>query len=527
MMTSTTPRTRDRKALAVRAAAVAGLIAVLGLSGMIVAQSQSQTLSAAATDSAVTVAESAVVSVGTLTTTLDTVGNLEPIQQTTLTFGAAAPVASVYVEPGSRVTAGSVLATLDTTDGEARVRQSQLALAQQQASLNDLLSPATDLEVEAAELRIDAAQASLYSASSAGQASDTDIEIARLQAELAANSLWQAQLSRDQQMEQQAARSGGEVSYSTELSLNSQVNSAENNLTLSQLSYEDTADGSTSNYSQIVSGQASLASAEDSLDELLAGATASNQRLAEISVEQAQLDLETAQQALESYAIVAPFDGVVADSSLVAGVLPGASTITLIDPSTYTIDVSIAEADIGSVSIGQPVTVTVQALPDAELTGTVTHLDVIPTTSSNGVVTYTATITLDPAPDVALRPGMSAVASIILEQHENVVLVPNRFLTTSEATGETSVMVETAPGVYTETAVTLGAKGASESEVVSGLDIGQTIVLIVDESEAATGQGGLGFGMMGMGAMGGGQPPEGFSPPSGGMPAGGGPMGGG
>lgn len=518
-MTSNISRNRSRKLLAVRVGAVAGLLAVAGFTGLIIAQSQSQnTAAAATTESTATVAETSTVSTGTLTTTLDTVGNLEPTRQTTLTFSVSAPVTAIFAEAGSRVQAGQVLATLDTAEGEARVRQSQLSLAQQRLSLDDLLSPASDLETEAAQLQIDAARASLYSASSSSQVSDTDVQIAQLQVQVSANSVWQAQLSRDQRMDQEAARSGGDVSYSTQLSLNSSVTSAESNLELAQLSYEDTASGgSSNNYSQIVSGQASLANAEASLEELQAGAAASEQRLAEISVEQAQIDLDSAERDLQNYALVAPFEGTVADESLTLGVLSASGSVTLIDMSAFTLDVSIAESDVSSISVGQPVSVTVQALPDAELMGTVTFLDVVPTTSSNGVVTYNATITLDPAPDVALRPGMSAVASIILEQHEDVVLVPNRFLTTDTVTGATSVMVESEPGVYTDTPVTLGARGASESEVASGLEVGQTIVLLVTESDVASSQAGGGFGFGGL-LGGGGQPPAGFSPPSGGQP---------
>ncbi|HYO87557.1 MAG TPA: efflux RND transporter periplasmic adaptor subunit, partial [Candidatus Limnocylindrales bacterium] len=405
--------------------------------------------------------------------------------------------------------------------------QSQLSVAQQQSSLNSLLAPVTEIELEQAQLSVESAQASLYSASSSGTTSESDVEIAHLQAELAANSLWQAQMNRDEQLEQAAARTGGEVSYSTELQANSSVNSAERSLTISELQYEDTADGDSGSYSQIASGQATLASAEADLADLQAGATEASMRLAEINLEQAQLNLESAERSLADYALVAPFSGLIAEQSLTVGMLPSTGSITLIDTSTFTLDVSIAEADVASVALGQKVTLSVQALPDAELTGTITHIDLIPGASTSGLVTYGATITLDPAPEVALRPGMSATASIILEQLDDVLLLPTRFLRTNEQTGATTVMVRAADGTITEVTVTVGARGASETEIASGLIAGQTVVLVVDTSIAEdAAAGGLGFGLMG-GAGGGQMRMEGGVPPSGAMPPGGPPGAGG
>ena len=508
---------RGRNLTTIRIAAVAGMLAVIGFSGLLIAQSQAQNATVSATNEAVTVAETTTVAAGTLTTTLDAVGSLEPVQQTTLSFSATAPITNVFVEIGNRVAAGTVLATLDTTDGEAKVRQAQLSLAQQQAALNELISPATENEIALAELQVQSAQAGLYSASSSSTTSAEDIEIARLQTELAANSLWQSQINRDQRLEQEAARNGGTVDWGTEQEINASVNSAENNVAVSEIQYEDTANGTTS-YSQLASGQQSLASAQAKLDALLAGASESDIRLAQINVEQAQLDVDAAMQSLSNYALTAPFDGLVADMDLIPGVLSTTGALTLIDNSVFTLDVSIAEADMPNIAVGQDVTLAVQALPDAALTGAITRLGVAPS-SSGGLVTYNATITLDPAPNVTLRPGMSATASIILEQLNNVILVPTRFLSTNAATGATTVMVETEPGVYTETPVTVGGRDATHTEITSGLSAGQTIVLIAQDSDSAAAAAG-GLGLLG-GLTGGGGPPAGFSPPAGGGGGGG------
>lgn len=492
---------------------VLGAAVLVGLFGLrAIAQSQESALTNAATSSdAVTIAETGRVELGTLTLTLDAAGSLSPAASETLTFGASAPVTEVLVQVGDRVSAGDVLARLDTTNADAQIRVAELQLAQAQASLDALLSPPTELEINLAEANVTLAQAQLYAASSGSSTRDIDIEIARLQEEIARNQLWQAQINRDVRVAQEAMR--GDVSWVEQQQFDSSVNTAEDSVTLAQMDYENTLNATVSS-SAITSANASLVNAQAALDKLLAGASEAEIRRAQIQVEQAQLTLQSARQSLEDYVLVAPYDGIVAEQSLTVGVNPPASgAITLIDTSRYTIDLSIAEADVVNVSEGQTVTIEVQAFPNADVTGTVARIDTTPRTSSQ-LVTYNAEVVLNPTDDALLRPGMSATATVVLKQLNNVLLVPNRFISTDSVTGGNVVMVESAPGVYTAVPVTIGERSTTTSQIVSGLEAGQTIVIVARETDAATSA----TGGMGLGGLlgGGGQPPANFQPPSGG-----------
>jgi macrolide-specific efflux system membrane fusion protein len=115
---------------------------------------------------------------------------------------------------------------------------------------------------------------------------------------------------------------------------------------------------------------------------------------------------------------------------------------------------------------------------------------------------------------------MTAVAAVTLQELDNILVLPNRFLTTNTATNKTTVKVMTAPNVYTDVPVTLGTQTASESQILSGLTAGQTVVILPTAGQTGAGGAG-GFGLFGRGAGG---PPAGggFGGGGGGFAGGGG-----
>ncbi len=529
MTAKTNPKRGLRRSLVI-ISLVTGM-SIVAFGGYAVVRSQDNSAASEVTSDTVSISERSTVTTGTLTITLDAAGSLSPVASETLSFGASAPVTEVLVAVGDMVQAGAVLARIDTTDADARIRVAELQLAQAQASLDSIKAPPTQIEIDLAEANVTLAQAQLYSAAQSGATSDADIEIARLQEELAQNSLWQAQIRRDQSVAQDIYRSG-ELTWVEAQAYDQSVSNAADSVTLAQTNYAEALNPTTST-SGLTSASASLENAQAQLESLLGGATDDEIRQAEIQVEQAQLSLDSARATLENYVLVAPFTGIVAEQSLIVGVNPPSTgALTLLDPNRYTIDLSIAEADVVSVSEGQAVTVAVQAFSDAGISGTITRLADTPTQNGQ-LVTYAAEVLLDPVASLTLRPGMSATATVILKQLNNVVLVANRFISTDSATGENVVTVENADGTYTSLPVTIGERSTDSSEITSGLEVGQTIVIISREVEAATGTGsGLGLGGLlgGAGGAGGGQPPAGFQPPTGGNfqpPSGGGFPGGG
>ncbi len=479
---------------------------------------RSSTAAASETPAVIVPSEMMTAQNGTLTVTLNATGALTAADDETLTFDTVAPITEVLAAVGDQVKAGDVLARVDTTSLDTQVYSTQLALTEAQNSFAALQEPPTDIEIELAETQIQSAQASLSSASLNGP-TEQDIAIAAINVEQARNSLWQAQVNRD--VTESRPGAGQEVNaYSNDVKQAAQLEQSDMSITAAQNSYEAVvAEGPDA--SGLASGNASLISAQANLDSLMAGPSDADLRQSEIKVETAQLTLDAAQQSLEQATLIAPFDGIVASVDFIEGTLSSSGSLTLINTNGYTITLSVDEKDITQLALGQTVTLRVQALDNATIPGTVTQIDLSPATSESGqLVTYNVEVTLGQS-DAVLRPGMSAIATVTLNQVDGVIVVPNRFITVDATTQQATVKIQTAPAIYEDIPVTLGTRTDSESAVIGGLNVGQTLVILPSASDAAA-QGG--FGLIPGG--GGGGFPGGGAPPSGGF-GGGAPPGGG
>jgi len=148
---------------------------------------------------------------------------------------------------------------------------------------------------------------------------------------------------------------------------------------------------------------------------------------ARASLEQAQVQLASAQASLDGAIITAPYTGIVGAVGINPGESTGSSsTITLVDPAKVRVDVQVDESDIAQVQVGQNATVSFDALGQRPFNGKVAAISPSGTTSQ-GVVGYLVTIELQNGRGV--RPGMTATAQLIIDQRDDVLLVPNRALT--------------------------------------------------------------------------------------------------
>lgn len=220
------------------------------------------------------------------------------------------------------------------------------------------------------------------------------------------------------------------------------------------------------------------------------------------AVEDAELSLENLEETLESYSITAPIDGTVIRKVLKAGeTVTGGETLCMIyDMSYLTVTLAVDELDIKSVSVGQPATVTADAMEGTFYQGVVTRVGVNGTTSG-GVTTYPVDIRIDEAD--GLLPGMNADIVITIKQANNVLTVPvdavargNRVLV-KNADGSTG---EGAPEGFSYVTVEIGMADEDFVEIVSGLSEGDSVAYV---SRTITKNQG-GFGNMGMGMMPGG-----------------------
>jgi macrolide-specific efflux system membrane fusion protein len=166
--------------------------------------------------------------------------------------------------------------------------------------------------------------------------------------------------------------------------------------------------------------------------------------------------------------------------------------------------VSFSESDITKVKVGQPATVSIDALSGVELGAHVSSIATVGTTSSS-VVSYSATLTLDQL-DPRVKPGMSASASVIVSQAQGVT-VPTQALS---GTGSLASVNLIKNGQSVSTPVVVGLRGNTRAQIVSGLSAGQQLAITVvlptvsSASSAASGTGAGRFGGAGLGGLGGG-----------------------
>jgi HlyD family secretion protein len=260
-----------------------------------------------------------------------------------------------------------------------------------------------------------------------------------------------------------------------------------------------------------------------SLDQAVAGL---NQAKAQTESQRGHLQMQVAtlrfnEDALSKTVSTAPFDGIVTNlpvregETVVVGIqnAEGSTLMTLADMSVITAEVKVDETDIVNIRLGQPADVTVDAIPGKVFKGHVTLVGDQALLRSTGVATSQSTtgteeakdfkvvVTLD-TPSEELRPGLSTTAKITTAKKANVLSLPIQALTmyAPPAPGSKDSKVEAASTATPSTAtppkqgvfvvakdahgkqrakfipVTTGITGATDIEVLSGLNTGDEVV---------------------------------------------------
>lgn len=218
--------------------------------------------------------------------------------------------------------------------------------------------------------------------------------------------------------------------------------------------------------------EASLASAKSSLDKIVAPGTQTDIAIQQAAVTQAEASYNQAQLKLENASLTAPFDGIISSIGLTVGQSSSGGTIGMIDREPMHIDVKFGETDIVNIKIGQTADLSIDALPDWKQTGTVTNISPV-ADSSSGVVTYKARIDFtDNDPRVLI--GMTAIVELVTAEHNDVLLIPNSAIL-PKGTGRI-VQIPAANNTTQDVDITIGISDGVQTEVLSGLSEGQSII---------------------------------------------------
>lgn len=420
---------------------------------------------------------------GTLVATVSAAGTIQASAQTSLLFQTAGKVMEVHVAPGDVVKQGQVLMKLDATELQLAVAQAQVALDIAKIKLEQLKAGPTPEQIASAQAALDSAKANL--AKLLKGPDPHDIRVAELNVEVAKNNLWQAQAQRD-------ADRGNPMTPDWQLDLDeARINNAQNQLEIALQNLEKAKAGPTPD--QIAAARAQVVQAEANLKALQNTPSSYDLAIAEAQVRQAELSLQQAQNNLSKAVLTAPYDGIVAAVNYRVGdqATSAQPAVVLIDQSALSIQVNLAEVDIPKIQLGQPVNITLDALPDRSFSGHVSYISPAGT-NVQGVVNFAVTVLLDDA-DSTIKPGMTATASIIVDRRDNALLVPNRAIRSQGGQRVVQVLYN---GQVIAVPVQLGLSNETATEVLSGLQEGDQVIL----NMTTTGSQGFGPGGGGLGA---------------------------
>jgi HlyD family secretion protein len=152
----------------------------------------------------------------------------------------------------------------------------------------------------------------------------------------------------------------------------------------------------------------------------------------EATIQQRQAALDAAMVNLDYTDIVSPVDGTVVSRNVTTGQTVAASfqtpTLFLIatDLTKMQVDTNVSESDIGDIKTGDAASFTVDTFAKRMFRGVVSQVRQSPQTVQN-VVTYDVVVSVDNT-DLALKPGMTAATRVVIDQHDDVIRVPNAAL---------------------------------------------------------------------------------------------------
>jgi RND family efflux transporter MFP subunit len=196
---------------------------------------------------------------------------------------------------------------------------------------------------------------------------------------------------------------------------------------------------------------------------------------AEANVAAAEKELESAEEALDGVVIRAPMDGTILTVGGEVGdtATARASFITLGDLDEMQVNALFTESDIGRIKVGQPAVITTDSKQGEEFTGSVTHLDVIATTSDQ-LVRYGARISFDHQPD-GLLLGQTMSVRVVTGEAEDALSIPAQAVQLGND-GIASVTVRD-DGQDVRRTVRVGVRGDQYVEILDGLAEGDEVLV--------------------------------------------------
>ena len=200
------------------------------------------------------------------------------------------------------------------------------------------------------------------------------------------------------------------------------------------------------------------------------------------SLRSAEISMQNLQDAMNNYTITAPISGTIIEKAAKVGdaVKAGDTLCIVYDLSYLEMSINVDELQISSISVGQQVQITADAVPDKTYVGTVTRVS-MKGASNGGTTTYPVTIRIDDTD--GLRPGMNANAEIVVAEAKNALVVPNAavvrgsyvLVTKDSPSAANADTTMEAPEGFVYVPVKTGVSDDDYTQIVSGIQEGDTI----------------------------------------------------
>ena len=200
------------------------------------------------------------------------------------------------------------------------------------------------------------------------------------------------------------------------------------------------------------------------------------------SLRSAEISMQNLQDAMNNYTITAPISGTIIEKDAKVGdaVKAGDTLCIVYDLSYLEMNINVDELQISSISVGQKVQITADAVPDKTYVGTVTRVS-MKGASNGGTTTYPVSTRIDDTD--GLRPGMNANAEIVVAKADNALVVPNAavvrgsyvLVTKDSPSAANADTAMEAPEGFVYVPVKTGVSDDDYTQIVSGIQEGDTI----------------------------------------------------
>lgn len=441
------------------------LIGILVLAGLAVAYYFNQNARNAESQYQTVVAEK-----GDLLAVVGATGSVRARQSAQLTWQTTGTVKNVNVKLGDSVSAGDELASLDMTSVSQNIILAQSDLLSAQRSLEDLqISGVARAQAEqslaTAQKAYDDAK-TRYEGINFQRASDSYIDNTKAELDLAKQQVTLARRAYKlvENLKDGDARKAQALANLTSAELRvDQLTAKLNYVTGRPDEFE------------IAQRKAALEVATAQLEEAQRNYDRIKDGPDPLDVASLETRIIAAQATLKQVRITAPFAGVITLSEPLVGdqVSPGAVAFRIDDLSHLLVDVQVSEIDINNIQVGQPVTMSFDAVLGKSYDGVVVEVSQAGSVVQ-GAVNFTVTVELTNA-DESVKPGMTAAVNILVREVKNVLVVPNRAVRVVDGQRVVYVLKNGLPEMVK---IRLGATSDTVSEVINGdLNEGDLIVL--------------------------------------------------